>query len=317
MKVVVVGAGAVGSLFGARLARAGHSVVLVGRAEHVAAIQAHGLIVQGRTEETVELAASTTLPTPTEADAILLTVKTFDLASASEELGRAAPRPIPTLLPQNGLGVEPVARSGLARGGWSAPEAWTVRAVHSVPATLVAPGVIREAGSGEVLLPDLRFAGALALRIRLFRDLFSGAGFTVRTVREFDREVWRKALVNAAINPVTAVRGVPNGRLLEGPARSEALALLTEARRAARAAGFDFSEAETLRDFERVARSTAENRSSMLQDLDRGRPTEIDAISGELLRVAAAHNLDLPATRRMVDEVRRRVRVAAERPQPS
>lgn len=317
MKVVVVGAGAVGSLFGARLALAGHSVLLVGRPEHVAKIQAHGLIVRGRTEERVELAATATLPTPTEADAVLLTVKTFDLASASEELSRAVPRPVPTLLPQNGLGVELVARSGLARGGWPAPEAFTVRAVHSVPATLVAPGVVREAGSGEVLLPDLRSAGALALRIRLFRDLLSAAGFTVRTVREFDREVWRKALVNAAINPVTAVRGVPNGRLLNGPLRSEALALLTEARRAARAAGFDFSEAEILQDFERVARATAENRSSMLQDLDRGRPTEIEAISGELLRVAAAHDLDLPVTRRMVDEVHRRARVAADRPQPS
>jgi 2-dehydropantoate 2-reductase len=306
VKVVVIGAGAVGSLFGARLARAGHSVVLIGRTEHVAAIRAHGLRVQGPTEEVYRLTAYTDLPAGEPVDVVLLTVKTFNLARTAALLGRTVPRPVPTLLPQNGLGVEALARPALARAGWPAPEDWTVRAVHSVPATLVAAGVVREAGSGEILFPDPAETGAAAPRVRLFEELLQGAGFLVRTVKNFDREVWRKALVNAAINPVTAVRGVPNGQLLEGPARREALTLLREGLLAARAAGFEFSEEETTRDFERIARATAENRSSMLQDLERDRPTEIDAISGEILRVAASHGLDLPATRAIVEDVRRR-----------
>jgi 2-dehydropantoate 2-reductase len=317
VKVVVVGAGAVGSLFGARLFAAGQSVELVGRPDHVAAIRERGLRVMNRTEEVFRVPARTQLPVGESPDAILLTVKTFDLPSAAAALARAFPRPIATLLPQNGLGVESLARAALASGGWPAPAEWTVRAVHSVPVTWVAPGVVRQAGVGEVLLPDPGTVGPLGPRVQRFRDLLHGAGFSVRTVRDFEREVWRKALVNAAINPVTAARGVPNGRLLEGAERTEALRLLREALSAARAAGFDLSEEETVRDFERVARATAENRSSMLQDLDRGRPTEIEAISGAILRSAEAHGLDLPATRAIVQEIRRRASSAGARPQPS
>jgi 2-dehydropantoate 2-reductase len=317
VKVVVVGAGAVGSLFGARLFQAGQSVELVGRPDHVAAIRDRGLRVRNRTEEVFRLPARTELSVGESADAVLLTVKTYDLPSASGALARAFRRPAPVLLPQNGLGVETLARQALAAGGWSTPADWTVRAVHSVPVTWVAPGVVREAGTGEILLPDPENVGALRARVERFRDLFRDAGFSVRTVRDFEREVWRKALVNAAINPVTAARGVPNGRLLEGGERTEALRLLREALFVARAAGFDFSEEEAIRDLERVARSTAQNRSSMLQDLDRGRPTEIEAISGEILRIGEAHGLDLPATRAIVEEIRRRSTDARARPQPS
>jgi 2-dehydropantoate 2-reductase len=315
VKVIVFGAGAVGSLFGARLFAAGQSVELIGRRDHVEAIRERGLRVLNRTEEVFRCPARTELSVGESADAILLTVKTFDLPGAAAALASAYPRPVPTLLPQNGLGVESVTREALLRGGWARPEDWTVRAVHSVPVTWVGPGTIRQAGTGEVLLPDPGTVGALGPRVHVFRDLLRDAGFAVRTVRDFDREVWRKALVNAAINPVTAARGVPNGRLLEGPAHAEALHLLREALLVARASGVDLSEEETVRDFERVARATAENRSSMLQDLDHGRPTEIEAISGELWRIGHAHGLDLPATRAIAEEIRRRA--AGVRPQPS
>jgi len=317
VKVFVVGAGAVGSLFGARLFAVGQSVVLVGRPEHVAAIRERGLRVLNRTEEVFHVPARTQLPVGEGADAILLTVKTFDLPSVSAALARAFPRPVPTLLLQNGLGVEALAREALASGGWPAPAEWTVRAVHSVPVTWVAPGVVRVAGAGEILLPDPEAAGSLGPWVYRFRDLLREAGFSVRTVHDFDREVWRKALVNAAVNPVTAARGVPNGRLLEGEERTEAIRLLREAVSVARAEGFDLSEEEATRDFERIARATAENRSSMLQDLDRGRPTEIEAISGEILRIAGTHGLDLPATRAIVEEIRHRASGTRARPQPS
>jgi 2-dehydropantoate 2-reductase len=304
VKVVVLGAGAVGSLFGARLARAGHSVTLVGRAAHVAAIRAHGLRILDGTEEVVPVPALSELPDGFATDAALLTTKTFDVAGAATALARAVRSPVPTLLPQNGLGVESVANDALASSGWPEPARWTVRAIHSVPVTWVGPGVVRQAGTGEILFPEP--TGPSADRVRTLVGLLSDAGFSVRSISDFDREVWRKAIVNAAINPVTALRGIPNGRVLDEPARSESLALLQEAVRAARAAGYDISEAESVRDFERIARASAANRSSMLQDVDRGRPTEIDAISGALLRSAATHGLDLPRTRAIVEAVRRR-----------
>lgn len=251
-----------------------------------------------------------------ESEVVLVTVKTFDLVRTATELARAL-SPRPTLFLQNGLGILPTARNALAGGGWADPATYLVRGVNSIPATWVGPGEVRETGLGEVLLPVPGEAGPAAGAARLFRMVLEGARVPVEAVPEFEREVWRKALVNAAINPVTAARGVTNGELLSEPRRTEALQLLGEALAVARSAGFDFTSEEVTRDFERIARATASNRSSMLQDLDRGRPTEIDAISGEILREAARHGLDLPATRAIVAEITARASRAAPGAQPS
>jgi len=93
---------------------------------------------------------------------------------------------------------------------------------------------------------------------------------------------------------------VPNGALLAGEPRAEAELLLGEAVAVARRAGVAISFPEAVADLDRVARATAENRSSMLQDVERGRRTEVDAISGELLRRGRALGLELPATARVV-----------------
>ncbi|MGD0587302.1 MAG: 2-dehydropantoate 2-reductase [Thermoplasmata archaeon] len=316
MKILILGAGAVGSLLGALLQEGGNSVLLVGREEHVAAVRAQGLRVSGSRPRVVPLEAAAQIPSNAEVDVVIVTTKTFDLAKAMTALARSLTAR-PTLLLQNGLGVLPLARNALATGGWSDPVTYLVRGVNSIPATWVGPGEVRETGLGEVLLPVPGEAGPAAGAARLFRMLFEGARVPVEAAPEFEREVWRKALVNAAINPVTAVRGVTNGELLNEPGRTEALRLLGEALAVARAAGFDFTSEEVTRDFERIARATAANRSSMLQDLDRGRPTEIDAISGEILREAERHGLELPATRAVVAEVTARATRSSPRPQSS
>jgi len=316
VKILVVGAGAVGSLLGAALQEGGNSVTLVGRAEHMAAVREHGLRISGPRPRVVRLEAVASVAPGTESEVVLVTTKTFDLVRATTELARTL-SPRPALFLQNGLGILPAARNALAAGGWNDPAAYAVQGVNSIPATYVGLGEVRETGLGEVLLPVPGEAGPAAGAARLFRMVLDGARVPVEAVPEFEREVWRKALVNAAINPVTAARGVTNGELLSEPRRTEALQLLGEALAVARSAGFDFTSEEVTRDFERIARATASNRSSMLQDLDRGRPTEIDAISGEILREATRHGLDLPATRAIVAEITARASRAAPGAQPS
>ncbi|HXQ78891.1 MAG TPA: 2-dehydropantoate 2-reductase [Thermoplasmata archaeon] len=316
MKILVLGAGAVGSLLGAELQEGGNSVTLVGRPEHVAAVREHGLRISGPRPRLVRIEAVATVTPGTESEVVLVTTKTFGLVRATAQLAQAlSPRPM--LFLQNGLGILPAARSALAAGGWHDPATYAVRGVNSIPATWVGPGEVRETGVGEILLPVPGEAGPAAGAARLFRMVLEGARVPVEAVPEFKREVWRKALVNAAINPVSAARGVTNGELLSEPRRTEALQLLGEALAVARSSGFDFTSEEVTRDFERIARATASNRSSMLQDLDRGRPTEIDAISGEILREAARHGLDLPATRAIVAEITARATRGASEAQPS
>ena len=311
MRVVVFGAGAIGSLLGAYLDRAGHSVLLVARPEHVAVIRESGLHLVGQFEGTFRVEAATEIPPGPTPDAVLLTVKTFDLATAAATVARGVRPGTPLLLPQNGLGIEERAARALRAGGWSEPESAMVRAVNSLPATWVRPGEIRVAGEGEILLPEAR--GPAARSIELMDHLLRGAGIRVRSVSDLRREVWRKAVLNAAVNPVTAVHDVVNGRLIDPPYQEEALHLLEEAARSARAAGVDLGDEEARADLDRVVRATAENRSSMLQDIDRGRPTEIDAISGEILRSGEAHGLDLPFTRKAIAEVRTRSAAATRR----
>ena len=316
MKILVVGAGAIGSLLGALLVEGGLSVHLVARPAHAAAIASQGLRVSGARTRVVHLDATDKVPYGLEVDAAVVTTKTFDLPSATAELaGAISPRPV--LFLQNGLGILSAAHAALRSGGWTDPRPYAVRGVNSIPATYVGPGEVRETGVGEILLPVPGEAGPSAGAARLFRMLLEGARVPVEAVPEFEREVWRKALVNAAINPVTAAHGVPNGELLKEPHRTEALELLGEALAVARAAGFGFTSEEVTRDFERIVRATAANRSSMLQDLDRGRPTEIDAISGELLREAARHGLELPATKAIAARVAQLASRGPPRAQPS
>jgi len=316
VKILIVGAGAVGSLIGARLQEGGLSVHLVGRPEHVSAIRAHGLRVSGEHPRVVPIEASEQIPSGLGVDASLVTTKTFDLAAASAELARALP-PHPVLFLQNGLGILPVAREGLRSGGWLDVGPYAVQGVNFVSATLVGPGEVRETGFVQILLPVPGEAGPAAGASRLFRMLFEGAKVVVEAVPEFEREVWRKAILNAAVNPVTAVHAIKNGVVRDEPYRTEALELLGEALAVARAAGFGFSSEELTRDFDRVLRASADNRSSMLQDLERGRRTEIDAINGEIIREGERDGLDLPRNRAVVEEITARSSRSAPSPQPS
>ncbi len=315
MRIAVLGAGAMGSLFAARFVAAGDEVRLVGRPASVAVLRRDGLTVEGRSPGHWAVAAEERLAATPAADLLIVAVKTFDLDPVATDLAGRLPAPIPLVLPQNGLHVERGVAAALRAGGWTAPESVLVRAVNTIPAMIVRAGRVRQPGDGEILLaePD----GPAAAAIRLASDAFRAAGIPVRTVPDLELELWRKALVNAAINPVTALHRVPNGALLSPPYRDEARELLREAQRAAGAAGVPFSDRDADASLERVLRATADNRSSMLQDVERGRPTEIDAISGEIVRAAAARGIDLPATRAVIARLGRATDAAAGRTQVS
>lgn len=303
MRVVVFGAGAIGSLFGVRLARARHEVLLVAREEDVAAMRVHGISIEGTEETTALLPVVDALTDGMRADAILLTVKGPDVREAMREIGRRI-RPVPpTLLLQNGLGIEREAAGGLEDVGAAAPVGILLRGVNTLPATRLGPGRIRAAGQGEVLL-GTGASPEVGATTELLRALLTSGGIPVRVVPDIEREVWRKAILNAGINPVTADHGIPNGQIARDPWRGQVEQLVHEALQVARATGHPFTDDEIEADLWRVVRATAANRSSMLQDIDRGHRTEIDAISGEILRVGAEHGLELPQTQRIVARIR-------------
>ena len=305
MKVLVVGAGATGSLLGARLFRAGVSVDLLARRPHVEAIRREGLVVEGLDGGPFAIPAIEAIDEGALYDRILLTVKAGAIREASAEIVQHLAHPAPVLALQNGLGIRDRTVAALKASGWAYTEYWVTRGIQILGVTLLGPGRIRRASeTDEVVLGDAGRPGGL----NGFDRLLERAGVVVRIAESIDREEWRKAIVNAAVNPVTADHGVENGRLADDPLRGQALSLLEEARRVAESQGFTFPPEEVERELFRVVRGSAANRSSMLQDIDRGRPTEIDALSGEILRLGTLAGLDLPHTRRIVERIRRRAR---------
>jgi len=306
VRIVVIGAGAIGSLFGALLQRAGNDVTLIGRPEHVAAIRRDGLTIEGRTEGTFQVRASTALPPALSVDLCLLTVKAYDLDAAARLFGHTVTSPVPVAALQNGLGIEETVEQALRGVGWADADRWIVRGINYVPVTFLGSGRIRHAGEGDLLLADYRDGR----HAPMVAEVFVAAGVSARVTIDREREVWRKVLVNAAIGPVSADHAIPNGRLLLDPYRGEALQLLDEAIGVAQAEGVRFTDTDAQRELWRVVRATADNRSSMLQDVERGRRTEIDSISGEILARGLRRGLPLPATARAVE------RIHAKEPRP-
>lgn len=315
MRVVVFGAGAVGSLLGALIHRAGHDVTLVVRPSAVAGLHRDGLTLEGPHGGTYAIDAVGALPRDTVADAVLVTVKAPDLEAAAGTIARHLPAPPPILLIQNGLGIEAAFRDGWRRTGVAYPQPLVVRAISTLPATRLDTGRILEAGRGEVLLGPVPPTGPDRTASERWQGLLASAEIPFRIVADLDREIWRKVILNAAINPVTADHGIPNGALARDPWRGQATALLHEAQAVARAEGFDFPDAEIEGDLWALVAATASNRSSMRQDVERGRPTEIEFISGALLRLGAHHGLALPATGRAAARIRHRR--AAPGPDPA
>ncbi|WP_436923243.1 ketopantoate reductase family protein [Halosimplex amylolyticum] len=272
MQVLVFGAGSLGSLVGGLLARA-HDVTLVGRDPHVERIRSDGLRIEGEVSAHVEPAAATAVPDGSF-DLAVVTVKAFDTdgaaaALASADLGGA-------LSLQNGLGNEARLADALA-----VP---VLAGTCTYGARLREPGRVECTGRGEVVLgPPEGGPSSFADRVGAS---FDAADIETTVAGDMTRRLWEKLAVNAGINAVTALARVENGALSGGPASEPARRAAVETARVARDLGIDLSNEDAANAVERVADATAANRSSMLQDVDAGERTEVDAINGAVVERA-------------------------------
>lgn len=269
MEVVVFGAGSLGSLIGGLLARE-HDVVLVGRDPHVRTVRERGLRVTGEYDRRVTPRA-TTDGTDLEADLAVVTVKSFDTSAAARALATGTFDAVLSL--QNGLGNEERLAATL--------ETSVLAGTTTYGAVLREPGRVECTGTGEVAIGPPE--GGESPPAKRVREAFSAAGIRSTVDPEMPRRRWRKLAVNAAINPVTALAGVANAAVLEDPARSIARSAARETARVAREQGIDLPDDRAVAAVGSVARATAENTSSMAQDVEGGRRTEIDAINGAVV----------------------------------
>lgn len=284
LDLIVSGSGAMGCLLAARLSLAGVQVgVLDGWTEGINAIQSNGirLVEEGGTEKTVKVRATTSGKELPKASTAVVMVKSWQTRTAAELLAPCLSAGSVVLTLQNGLGNDTILADCL-------PQVHVSAGVTTAAATLLAAGVTQMRGQGEVVLGEDAQLDRLA-------QWLEKAGFSVRFERSLVSLQWGKLVVNAAINPLTALLDVPNGKLLEDAhARVMLSALVEEAVRVAEELHIDLPYPDAQAYVNQVIRQTAANTSSMLQDRRRGAPMELEAITGELLRYGAMAGVDMP-----------------------
>jgi 2-dehydropantoate 2-reductase len=291
MRVAVVGAGAMGCLYGGHLAEAGVDVSLVDVwREHVDAINAMGLHIKGVSgDRVVHIPATTNPEIVGEVDLVLLFVKSYDTVQAVNGSGPLIGGDTKVLTLQNGLGnLEAVAEAfGAGR---------VIGGTTSHGSTLVAPGEILHAGEGLTLIGALEMGSrSTAEKVA---DMFNGAGLCTRVSDDVRGVIWGKVLVNLGINALTALTGLRNGQLLEVPELRRLMRFaVEEGVKVAKADGVDLGSMDHVAHVYDVAKATGANRSSMLQDVDRGRRTEIDALNGAVVVLGEKLGVETPVNR--------------------
>jgi 2-dehydropantoate 2-reductase len=297
MRVAVVGAGAMGSLFGGKLSPVAEVTLLDPWDEHVLAMQRDGLRIVELTggETTVPVIATTDPSAVPTVDLVIIFVKAHATRLASQWASRfLAPDGLALTL-QNGVGNAEVMEEVLGAGR-------VVAGVTSHGATLLGPGCVRHAGAGSTHIatrPDV------ADRLSGVASAFEQAGFEVDLSDDLESLVWGKLIINVGINALTAILRVPNGQLVEIPAASALMAqAVAEAVTVCQARGIALPYDDPLGRVQAVARATATNRASMLQDVLRGAPTEVGVINEAIVREGKRLGVATPVNAFIVTVIR-------------
>ena len=290
--IAVVGAGAVGSFYGAMLARAGHRVTLIGRPAHVHAITRNGLkldLAASSTTEIIQIEASTELSSLHIADLVLFCVKSTDSASVALQI---APHLSPNALImslQNGVENSNLIAKQVANV--------VIPCVVYVATEIPAPGCVKHHGRGDLVIGTM-----LASRLRdpqktlqEIVELFDSAQIPVQISPNVMADLWSKLMINCAFNAISGLAQIQYGKLaaLE-PVRSTQTALVKEVISVAHADGIHLSETVALQAVEQISVTMGSQKSSTAQDMARSKLSEIDHLNGFIVRRGQALGVATP-----------------------
>jgi 2-dehydropantoate 2-reductase len=297
MKTVVIGAGAMGSLLGGLLTLSGEEVWLVDIwKENVGAMRSKGLTIEEKGKSlTVPVKAVTDITSIGKADLVVYFVKTYQTERAVLDSLVLQKEDTIFLTLQNGLGNEEVICEKV-------DQKKVMLGVTGQGATLLEPGHIRHAGWGKTFIGELHHR-VTDRAIRMARMLCH-AGIETEASSNIHDRVWDKLFANVGINGLTALTGLKNGQLLDHPETLRLMeTLVSEALEVARRKGIGI-EGNPIEKVKEAAEATRENRSSMGQDFDYKRRTEIDAINGAVVREAQRLGIPVPYNQMIADLVK-------------
>lgn len=289
MKILILGAGAMGSLLGARLSTTGASVWLYSTNRgHMEAIRESGLFIEELDGRIGNFKLNTFYEIdrlPRDPDLVLVVVKTYSTEAAVSSIIRLRSPSTIFLTLQNGIGnwekiAEITGKEAVLAGS------------TAQGATLIGPGRIRHGGNGPTYIGEP--AGPSTERVGQIVELFREAGFKADPSDSVEQLIWEKLIVNVGINAITGLTGIRNGVIAQFRDAAELCgSAVEEAVLVARAKGFPI-RMEMVERVIGVARATARNRSSMGQDVDKKKRTEIDAINGAIVKFAGEVGIPTP-----------------------
>lgn len=295
--IVVVGAGAVGSFFGAMLARAGHRVTLIGRPAHVQAIQRQGLQVDwahAADVETVRLCATTDIAAVHDADLVLLCVKSTDTLATARSMAVHLPPQALVMSLQNGVENARLIASQLPNP--------VLPSVVYVATEMTAPGRLKHHGRGELVtgtVPHSPLHDAPQVLDRIV-ELFASAQVPVRISQDVMADLWSKLLINCVLNAISGLAHTSYGKLAAVAAiQTTQDALLREVIAVARADGTPLDEAAAVHAVATICQTMAGQQSSTAQDMARGKPSEIEHLNGFVVRRGQALGVPTPVNQAM------------------
>lgn len=283
MRVAVMGAGAVGCYFGGLLARAGHEVLFIGRPDHVAAINAHGLLMETKTFTAHAPAkASTAAAAIDQPDLLLFCVKSGDTETAGRTLAERLGSDTIVLSLQNGVDNADRLAAVLERP--------VLPAIVYAGVEMAGPGHVKHQGGGMLVV------GASARSAEL-ATTFSAAGIPTTVRPDIATALWVKLIVNCAYNALSAAGPLPYGPMMQTPGVREVVAdAVAECAAVAEACGVPLP-ADILATTLALADSMPGQMSSTAQDILRGKPTEIDFLNGYVVRKGAELGVATPTNR--------------------
>lgn len=309
MKLVIVGGGAIGRLFGASFVRGNNDVTIVDSNPLVVEqMQENGIGVIGNREDTrdavefVPVKAVSDASSIKDCDLVLLTVKSFATRSAAESVAHLVNPTCPILFMQTGLGNQAILR-----------EMFPVKAILAgltfMSGTALGHYRVRQGRWGMTFIGELgevgELTGAVTPRLQAICQKFNDCGIETKWSHRIIGRLWAKVITYATLNTLTAIFKVPNGRLLEN---EESILLvrqlLAEGEAVAKARGVEPIVDDLFDLFEEVVKESSHNLSSMLQDVLNGRPTEIDAQSGAIARYAEKFGIEVPRHQMMTSMLR-------------
>jgi 2-dehydropantoate 2-reductase len=305
VRFTVVGAGAIGAYVGACLARGGSEVTLVARGPHLRAMQAHGVSVQA--EFTVKVDATDDLGAVADADVVIVALKAYSLPELAPRIASYLREGTATVWAQNGVpwwyfqsypgplggavleSVDPGGRIAAAVPGDS-----VIGCVVYSSTEIVAPGVVRHVEGTRFPIgePD----GTDTPRCRAISDAFGAAGLKAPVDPRLRDQIWLKLVGNVAFNPITALTGATLGDLGRLPEVVAVVrAIFEECAAVADRLGVRFPISLERR--MQAGFAVGNHKTSMLQDLEAGKPLELDCLSGAVIELADRFGIDVPHVR--------------------